>query len=251
VRYAHLFAMVAALGVVPAAMAQDDASKPAARAPATPKEPGDPFTLATCPMMDKPIDPAKGKVIEYQGRELRFCCARCVRKFEGDPEKHLKTIDAKLVEQQKPFYPLDRCPVSGEKLGSMGEPVDHIYRNRLVRFCCEHCIRDFEKDPAKHLAKLDDAVREKQRSGYAMSTCPVSGKTLASVEEPHEVVVANRLVRLCCANCEPALRKEPAKYLAKLDQDKGKAPPQPEPAREPAKVTPGPRPRDHHPSPRS
>jgi YHS domain-containing protein len=252
----HLCACVAVLGLTAGAFAQDaKPSQPGAKAPAAKAgEPGDPFTLATCPMMNKPIDPAKAKTLVYEGRELRFCCARCVRKFEGDPEKHIKTIDAKLVEQQKPFYPLETCLVSGEKLGSMGEPVDHIYRNRLVRFCCEHCIRDFEKDPAKHIAKLDEAVRAKQGASYALTTCPVSGEKLSESEKPYEMVVGNRLVKLCCKDCEPGFRKGPAKYLAMLDAG---AKPEPakeqaeEPKRQPANVNPGPRPQDHHPNPRN
>ncbi|MCX6945517.1 MAG: hypothetical protein NT173_12310 [Opitutales bacterium] len=44
----------------------------------------------------------------------------------------------------------------------MGGPIDYFFKekgkpDRLVRFCCKHCIKDFEKDPAKYLKKLDQA----------------------------------------------------------------------------------------------
>ena len=55
-------------------------------------------------------------------------------------------------------YPLKTCVVSGEKLGSHGEPYDHKHEGRLVRFCCEGCIDDFNEDPAKYLAKIDQAT---------------------------------------------------------------------------------------------
>lgn len=51
-------------------------------------------------------------------------------------------------------YPLEVCLVSGEKLGSMGEPHVITYEGQQVKFCCEHCVPKFEKEPAKYLAKL-------------------------------------------------------------------------------------------------
>lgn len=56
-------------------------------------------------------------------------------------------------------YPLDVCVVSGEPLDSMGSPVTLDHQGRVVKFCCSHCIAEFEKDPASHLAKLDAATR--------------------------------------------------------------------------------------------
>lgn len=55
-------------------------------------------------------------------------------------------------------YPLKTCVVSGGKLGgAMGEAVIYQHEGREVRFCCKSCIKDFKKDPAKYLKKLDDA----------------------------------------------------------------------------------------------
>lgn len=51
-------------------------------------------------------------------------------------------------------YPLDVCIVSGEKLGSMGEPIVLVHQGQEVKFCCKSCKPDFEKEPAKFLAKL-------------------------------------------------------------------------------------------------
>ena len=47
------------------------------------------------------------------------------------------------------------CPVSGEKLGSMGEPVDVLYGTRLVRLCCKSCGKEMRKDGAAVVAKVD------------------------------------------------------------------------------------------------
>ena len=68
----------------------------------------------------------------------------------------------------KAAYPLDTCVVSGEKLETteMGAPIDYVYKQEgkpdcLVRFCCEKCIKDFNKDPAKYLKKIDAAAAPK------------------------------------------------------------------------------------------
>lgn len=55
-------------------------------------------------------------------------------------------------------YPLDFCIVSGEKLGSMGDPVVKEYNGRSVKFCCNRCVRTFESDPAMYIAKIDSAA---------------------------------------------------------------------------------------------
>ena len=51
-------------------------------------------------------------------------------------------------------YPLTTCIVSDEKLCEMGKPVMVDYKGQQVGFCCKSCIGDFEKEPAKYLAKL-------------------------------------------------------------------------------------------------
>jgi YHS domain-containing protein len=51
-------------------------------------------------------------------------------------------------------YPIETCLVSDEKLGSMGKPYEFVYEGQQVKFCCKSCLPDFEKDPAKFLAKL-------------------------------------------------------------------------------------------------
>ncbi|MCB1207506.1 MAG: hypothetical protein KDN18_24860 [Verrucomicrobiae bacterium] len=51
-------------------------------------------------------------------------------------------------------YPLTNCVVSGEALGSMGDPVVLTHEGREVRLCCDSCIPKFNADPAKYLEKL-------------------------------------------------------------------------------------------------
>jgi hypothetical protein len=54
-------------------------------------------------------------------------------------------------------YPLEKCVVSDEKLGEMGKPYIFQQDGREVQLCCKSCLKDFKKDPAKYLKKLDEA----------------------------------------------------------------------------------------------
>lgn len=48
--------------------------------------------------------------------------------------------------------------------------------------------------------------------------CPVTGEPLGSMGSPVRVDVAGRAVFVCCKACEPALKKDPGKYLARLNK---------------------------------
>ena len=77
--------------------------------------------------------------------------------------------DQALIEKLKKDYPLTTCVVSDEKIGgSMGKGIDYLYKYkvgdkeevRLVRFCCNGCIKDFKKNPDKYLKKIDQAAKK-------------------------------------------------------------------------------------------
>jgi YHS domain-containing protein len=207
-----LLLILGARGVIcPAARAFQDAKPPAAT-----EVKGDPYLLDTDAATGAPLGPIASQVIiDHEGRELRFANQANADAFKADPAKYLPAVDARMVEQQKPFYPLDACVISGDKLGGeMGEPIDFIYKNRLIRFCCKDCKPEFLKDPAKAIAKLDQAVIAKQSKAYPAATCVVSGEKLGGdMGPPVDVVVGNRLIRFCCKDCQKDFRKDPLKYL--------------------------------------
>lgn len=153
-------------------------------------------------------------IMQYKGREVRLCCSGCKAKFDAKPEEYLKKIDAAIIAQQAPAYPLDTCPVMGKKMGA--KPIERVVNNRLVRVCCNECVRMINKDPAKYMTKLDEAIVAKQKPGYPLDTCVVSGKKLDG--NAVDYIYAGRLVRLCCKDCIAAFEKEPAKYLAKITE---------------------------------
>ena len=108
-------------------------------------------------------------MINHKSAALAASFALAAALFAGTPafaaEGHDHAMNAQSAAAAKAAYPLTTCVVSDEKLeaGDMGEPIDYIYKeagkpDRLVRFCCKMCVPKFEKDPAKYLAKLDEAA---------------------------------------------------------------------------------------------
>jgi hypothetical protein len=78
--------------------------------------------------------------------------------------------EAAWAAKARKEYPLTVCLTSDEKLGSMGDNAEFIYRqagkpDRLLVFCCAGCEDDFVKEPAKYLAKLDAAAKSKGAPG--------------------------------------------------------------------------------------
>ena len=63
----------------------------------------------------------------------------------------------------KPFpASIKKCVVSDEKLGGdMGKPYVFVHDGQEIKLCCKSCLKDFNKEPAKYLKKIDDAAAKK------------------------------------------------------------------------------------------
>lgn len=61
-------------------------------------------------------------------------------------------------------YKLDKCIVSDEKLGEMGKPFVIEYKGQEIKLCCKSCKKDFDKDPAKFLKKMEKADKEAEKA---------------------------------------------------------------------------------------
>ena len=78
--------------------------------------------------------------------------------------------DAAWLAKAKAEYPLKTCVVSDETIGgSMGDGIEYVYKqegkpDRLVRFCCKDCLKDFTKDPAKYLKQIDEAAAKAKKN---------------------------------------------------------------------------------------
>ena len=72
----------------------------------------------------------------------------------------LTVLAADKETKAKP-YPLATCVVSGEKLGGHGKPYVFTHENQEVKLCCKACLKDFKKDSATHMKKIEEASKKK------------------------------------------------------------------------------------------
>ncbi|HEY1050360.1 MAG TPA: TRASH domain-containing protein [Prosthecobacter sp.] len=71
-------------------------------------------------------------------------------------------ISAADTKGVPPTYPLKKCVVSDEDLGSMGKPVKVTHEGTDVYLCCKSCAKDFKKDPAKYVDMVKQAEAKKK-----------------------------------------------------------------------------------------
>lgn len=59
-------------------------------------------------------------------------------------------------------YTLNTCVVSDEKLGADADMKPYVFTHegREVKLCCKSCLKDFKKDTAKYIAKIEAAEKK-------------------------------------------------------------------------------------------
>ena len=74
------------------------------------------------------------------------------------------TLGARAADKDKKPqpYPLDKCVVSDEKLGDHGKPYVFTHEGQEIKMCCKSCLKDFQKEPAKYLKKIEEATKGKK-----------------------------------------------------------------------------------------
>ncbi len=84
------------------------------------------------------------------------------------------SIPALLAADKKPAskpeskakpYPLETCLVSDEKFeGSDMKPFELVHEGQTIKLCCKSCLKDFNKDKAGYLKKLNEEVAKKSKA---------------------------------------------------------------------------------------
>jgi len=65
--------------------------------------------------------------------------------------------EAKDAKKAKP-YKLDTCLVSDEKLDDKAYVFTH--EGREIKLCCKNCLKDFKKETAKFVKKLEESEKK-------------------------------------------------------------------------------------------
>lgn len=203
-------AVAAALSITSVARAED--AKPAA------------YPLDKCVFSGKELGSMGDPVtIVHEGREIKVCCANCETAFKADTAAGIKKVDDAIIAAQKADYPLTTCVISGKELGSMGEPIDIVVDNTLVRLCCKGCVKPATTNAAKTIEKINAAIIEKQGQDYPLTDCPVSKHALGEMGDVINVVHKGTLIKLCCEGCVKGVAKDGDAIVAKIKEARAKA----------------------------
>ncbi len=111
-------------------------------------------------------------------------------------------------------YPLDRCMVRGDGIPADAPAV--VDQGQEIRVCCDMCEDEYWGKDAAVQEKIRRAIVKQQLGRYPLEKCIVSGKPLGNSAK--NVVLYNRLFRLCCSDCREKLRDRPWFYFGKLDR---------------------------------
>jgi len=183
----------------------------------------------TCPFTGNAVNP---NVTARVGEDsVAFCCGGCLNGFNKweDSRKEMyvaeqKALHAKPAEATaeelvvKTPYLLDVCPITGKKLGSMGEVVVEMIDGREVLFCCAGCPPKFKENKKEMFASLDKLMIAQQLPYYPITTCVVNGEELDSKDAVVDFIYGNRLFRTCCNDCKTEFLEDPAKFIPELDE---------------------------------
>ncbi len=153
-----------------------------------------------------------------EGRANKTCCGTGWSASASDQQPTKPPATSPAARDVGDPYPLTTCPVSGEKLGAMGEPVIKVIDGREFRFCCLSCPPKFEKDPGKYLGRVDDQIIQDQLRLYPLDASVVSGKKLGDEAKPFDFVYRNRLIRLANEAEKAEFLAKASDYMAKLDK---------------------------------
>lgn len=161
-----------------------------------------------------------GKVTRrvINGVDVSFCCPPCIKPYEENYEDYRRQIAGQIVLLELSYYPTDRCIVSGKELSKETEAIDYVLGNRLVRLENSSCIEKLNAEQEKYNQKLDYLIKDAERKDYPLKTCIVSGGPLNPDKTPFEVVVGNRLMKLCCGGCQGKIRETPYVYVKKINE---------------------------------
>jgi YHS domain-containing protein len=127
-------------------------------------------------------------------------------------------------DAKKPTPINKKCPVEG---GDVDPDTSIQYKGKTIGFCCAGCDEEFKKDPAKFMAiidkelaaekKGDGAKKDGKKDAELNAKCPVTGD---DADKSITTEYKGRTIAFCCEDCVKDFKKDPEKYIKKLDKEK-------------------------------
>ncbi len=169
-----------------------------------------------CPIMEQPVNATKKSTV-VNGRQVFVCCPPCIPKIQADIDGSL----AKVNSYNAAFIAKERqitsdkihasaqaiCPVTGNELGSMGEPVKVKVGEEVAFLCSKECVD--QKIKAEHWMTIQTNLAAAQK------ICPVMQQPINATKK--STIVNGRKIFVCCPPCIAKIEADPATYVAKLD----------------------------------
>jgi YHS domain-containing protein len=145
-----------AAAVATAAFCAMPANATATTAAATPAAKPYPFSTSVV-SGEKLGDPKSTVTFVQDGYQIRLASAAEEDTFKKTPAMYL----AKITDAYKNARPcpMTVCPVMGDQLDDTA--YSFVYDGREIKLCCDSCLDDFQKDPAKYVKMWDDAAAAK------------------------------------------------------------------------------------------
>lgn len=100
------------------------------------------------------------------------------------------------------------CPMTGQKLGSHGEPLKVKIGKEELFVCCKGCLKN--KINPKHWATIHANFAKSQ------GICPIMKKKLP--KSPKWTIVKGQIVYVCCPPCTKKIEADPDTYLKSVDK---------------------------------
>jgi YHS domain-containing protein len=146
---------------------------------------------------------------------LIVCCTLTLSRGADEPKK----------QEKKPKPVNTTCPVTDEAVDP--DVATTQYKGKTVGFCCADCVKDFNKDPAKYMKKVE-AEEAKKKDAAKKGEQPAAEKSVAvnkfcPIETDHAVdatvamsTYKGKKVGFCCEDCIKKFEQDPDAYAAKM-----------------------------------
>lgn len=111
--------------------------------------------------------------------------------------------------------PQSTCPVMG---GAIDRDLYVDHDGKRIYVCCQGCVAEVKEDPEKYIAVLKARGQDVETIAPAKAlvpqkTCPVMNDPInKKLYVDHE----GKRIYVCCGHCKAEVKKDPAKWIAKL-----------------------------------
>jgi len=135
-------------------------------------DPPDPFTYSQASAIDRPPQSLAPPSTPFANSAYGRLPVKSAQAWSSEPLP--ATSQTATNEDSKRQY----CPVTGNKLGSMGPPVAVEVAGRTVYVCCAACVEKLKQNPQEYLdtggANLSASTASDTTGDYRTSTEPSS-----------------------------------------------------------------------------